>query len=29
MDDTHREFVDLLAAVEAAADDAVIPAWPR
>ncbi|HNJ83661.1 MAG TPA: hemerythrin domain-containing protein [Piscinibacter sp.] len=27
MDDTHREFVDLLAAVEAAADDAVIPAW--
>ncbi len=27
IDDTHREFVDLLAAVEAAADDAVIPAW--
>ncbi len=27
MDDTHREFVDLLAAVEAAGDDAVIPAW--
>lgn len=27
MDDTHREFVDLLATVESAADDAVIPAW--
>lgn len=27
MDDTHREFVDLLGAVERAADDAVIPAW--
>ena len=27
MDDTHREFVDLLAAVEAAADDTVITAW--
>ena len=27
MDETHREFVDLLAAVEAAADDAVIAAW--
>jgi hemerythrin-like metal-binding protein len=27
MDDTHREFVDLLAAVEASADDAVIGAW--
>ena len=27
MDDTHREFVDLLAAVEAAADDTVISAW--
>ena len=27
MDDTHREFVDLLAAVDAAADDAQFPAW--
>ncbi len=27
MDDTHREFVELLAVVDAAADDAVIPAW--
>jgi hemerythrin-like metal-binding protein len=27
MDDTHREFVDLLGEVERAADDAVIPAW--
>lgn len=27
MDDTHREFVDLLAAVDDAADDAVIAAW--
>jgi hemerythrin-like metal-binding protein len=27
MDDTHREFVDLLGAVEASADDAVIAAW--
>lgn len=27
MDDTHREFVDLLAAVEQAGDDQVLPAW--
>lgn len=27
MDDTHREFVDRLAIVERAADEAVIPAW--
>lgn len=27
MDDTHREFVDLLGVVERSADDAVIPAW--
>ena len=27
MDETHREFVDLLAAVEAADDAAVVPAW--
>ncbi len=27
MDDTHREFVELLAAVETSADAAVIPAW--
>ena len=27
MDDTHREFVDLLGVVERYADDAVIPAW--
>ncbi|MEW6690984.1 MAG: hemerythrin domain-containing protein [Pseudomonadota bacterium] len=27
MDDTHREFVDLLAAVEAADDGALMPAW--
>ncbi len=27
MDDTHREFVDLLGGVERAADDAVIAAW--
>lgn len=27
MDDTHREFVDLLAAVDAAKDDALLPAW--
>jgi len=27
MDDTHREFVDLLAAVDAAGDDTLLPAW--
>ena len=27
MDDTHREFVDLLAAVEAADDAALVAAW--
>jgi len=27
MDDTHREFVDLLAAVERAGDAALLPAW--
>ena len=27
MDETHREFVDLLAAVDAAAQDALIPTW--
>ncbi len=27
MDDTHREFVDLLGVVSRSADDAVIPAW--
>src|SRR5512147_1062087 len=27
MDDTHREFVDLLAAVDAAGDDRLLPAW--
>ena len=27
MDDTHREFVDLLAVAEAAADDALLPAF--
>ena len=27
MDDTHREFVELLGAVEASADDAVIAVW--
>ncbi|MFV0680897.1 hemerythrin domain-containing protein [Ottowia sp.] len=27
MDTTHREFVDLLATVEAAPDDTLIPAW--
>jgi hemerythrin-like metal-binding protein len=29
MDDTHREFVDLLAAVEAASDADLVPAWCR
>jgi hemerythrin-like metal-binding protein len=29
MDDTHQEFVELLAAVETAADDAVIAAWQQ
>ena len=27
MDDIHQEFVDLLAAVDGAGDDALIPAW--
>ena len=27
MDDTHREFVDLLAAVDGASDDTLLPAW--
>lgn len=27
MDDTHREFVDLLAAVNAAPDDSLVPLW--
>ena len=27
MDDTHREFVDLLAAVEEAPDDRLVTAW--
>ena len=27
MDDTHREFVDLLAAVDAADDATLLPAW--
>lgn len=27
MDDTHREFVDLLAVVDAAGDDALVGAW--
>jgi len=27
MDDTHREFVDLLAAVDGAGDDTLLPAW--
>lgn len=27
MDDTHREFVDLLALVEASADDALVASW--
>ena len=29
MDDTHREFVDLLACVAQAGDDALLPAWDR
>lgn len=29
MDDTHREFVDLLACAAQAGDDALLPAWDR
>ena len=29
MDDTHREFVDLLARVAQASDDALLPAWDQ
>ncbi len=29
MDETHREFVDLLAGVTRAGDDALLPAWDR
>ena len=29
MDETHQEFIDLLAVVEAAPDSTVIPAWQR